>query len=78
MASLVNDQLRPFLSTWHPALEVHEAARPSTMSVIEHERHWEHAADMRNALSALRGPLTDITTALGGLSGADLLAAGTE
>ncbi|MEU8783467.1 TIR domain-containing protein [Streptomyces sp. NPDC048637] len=78
VASLVNDQLRPFLSTWHPALEIHEAARPGTMSVIEHERHWEHAADMRSALSALREPLTHITTALGELSGADLLASGTE
>ncbi|GGX30817.1 hypothetical protein [Streptomyces noursei] len=48
------------------------------MSSIEHERRWEHAADIRNALSALREPLTDITTALGELSGADLITAGTE
>jgi len=48
------------------------------MSSIEHEGRWEHAADMCNALSALRERLTDITTALGELSGADLLTAGTE
>ncbi|MFE6686048.1 TIR domain-containing protein [Streptomyces sp. NPDC057743] len=75
VAALVNNHLRPFLSTWHPALEVHEAARPATTSTIEHERRWEHAANMRNALSALREPLTELTSALGELSGADLLTA---
>ncbi|MFG2224515.1 TIR domain-containing protein [Streptomyces sp. NPDC048644] len=78
VAGLVNDLLRPFLSTWHPALEVHEAGRPVAMSSIEHERRWERAAEMRSALAALREPLTDITTGLGELSGADLLAAVAE
>ncbi|WP_438486829.1 TIR domain-containing protein [Streptomyces sp. S186] len=78
VATLVNDHLRPFLSTWHPALEVHEAARPAATSTIDHERRWEHASDMRNALSALREPLTEITSALGELSGADLLTAAAE
>ncbi|WTU53389.1 IS3 family transposase [Streptomyces sp. NBC_00057] len=48
-----------------------------------HEQHraarrWEHAADMRNALSASREPLTDITTASAELPGADLLTAVTQ
>lgn len=78
VAGLVNDLLRPFLSTWHPALEVHEATRPVAMSSIEHERSWERAAEMRGALAALRRPLTDITISLGELSGADLLTAVAE
>ncbi|MGW5115303.1 TIR domain-containing protein [Streptomyces noursei] len=78
VAALINDYLRPFLSTWHPALEVHEAGRPGTMSVIEHERRWERAVDMRNALSALREPLTEITSVLGELSGANLMTTAAE
>ncbi len=78
VAALINDCLRPFLSTWHPALEVHEAGRPGTMSVIEHERRWERAVDMRNALSALREPLTEITSVLGELSGANLMTTAAE
>jgi hypothetical protein len=73
VVQLLNEHLRPFLSTWHPALEVHEAERTGTASRFEHESRWERSAEMRRELAGLQAPLTDITKALSEVSGADLL-----
>ncbi|MFE7312810.1 TIR domain-containing protein [Streptomyces sp. NPDC057555] len=72
-SALANDHLRPFLATWHAALQMHEATRPEGMSSIEHERLWERSDEMRDALGALREPLTSVAMALAELSGTDLL-----
>ncbi|KUL25480.1 tetratricopeptide repeat protein [Streptomyces regalis] len=72
-ATLANEHLRPFLSTWHPALQQHEAKRPDGTSPTEHEHAWERAAEMRADLDRLRLPLTRIATRLAELSGVDLL-----
>jgi hypothetical protein len=71
--ALVNAHLRPFLTTWHTALQLHEADRPDGMSVIEHERRWPRAAEMRSALADLRPPLVGIVEELAELSGSRLL-----
>ncbi|MFJ2110418.1 MULTISPECIES: TIR domain-containing protein [unclassified Streptomyces] len=73
VSALVNDQLRPFLATWHSALHVHEAACPEGMSSIEHERRWDRSGEMRTSLAGLREPLTAITNELAELSGSRLL-----
>ncbi|GAA2651395.1 hypothetical protein GCM10010400_03450 [Streptomyces aculeolatus] len=72
-ARLINTHLRPFLTTWHPALQEHETNRPPTVSPVEHERRWKHAPDMRADLTELRKPLTSIAEELADLCGVDLL-----
>ncbi|MDO0936307.1 toll/interleukin-1 receptor domain-containing protein [Streptomyces sp. DG2A-72] len=72
-AALANEHLRPFLSTWHPALQQHEAKRPDGASPTAHEHAWERAAEMRADLDRLRLPLTRIAARLAELTGVDLL-----
>lgn len=76
-ASLANRHLRPFLATWHPALQEYEATRPPNASHVEHERQWERSADMRAALAELQGPLTSVAKELAALCSIDLLTAQT-
>jgi len=70
---LINQHLRPFLSTWHTALRRHEGTCPAGRSLIEHEHLWPGAAEMRARLDALRGPLTATAKELADLCGIDLL-----
>ncbi|MEU2877771.1 TIR domain-containing protein [Streptomyces sp. NPDC007070] len=72
-ATLTNQHLRPFLATWHPALQEHEATRPADVSPVEHERHWKRAAEMRTELAELRAPLTSVAKDLAAVCGIDLL-----
>ncbi|WP_217161921.1 toll/interleukin-1 receptor domain-containing protein [Streptomyces sp. AC512_CC834] len=74
-ARLTNTHLRPFLTTWHPALQEHEAVRPPEVSPVEHERRWKRSPDMRADLAELQQPLTSVAKDLAGLCGIDLLAA---
>ncbi|MCT9081316.1 tetratricopeptide repeat protein [Streptomyces fulvoviolaceus] len=76
-SNVINEHLRPFLTTWHTALQQHEVSCPPDLSAIAHEHHWARAMDMRAALDALRVPLTDAARELGRLCGIDLLAAPT-
>lgn len=51
---VLNAVIRPVLSYWHPALEVWEAARPEKMARLEHAATSGRAAELREALNALR------------------------
>ena len=51
---LLNYELRPFLSKWHPALGHHEASRPVTTSPLEWERQWESEQELREDLRKLQ------------------------
>jgi hypothetical protein len=73
-AKLTNEHLRPFLTTWHPALQEHEANRPPDISPVEHERRWKRSPDVRADLAELREPLTSIAGELAALCGINLLA----
>ncbi|WP_233521333.1 tetratricopeptide repeat protein [Streptomyces triticagri] len=73
ISHLVNDQLRPFLTTWHTALRRHEAARPADVGAFEHEQNWPRATEMRIALDKLRTPLVSAAHELGHICGVDLL-----
>jgi hypothetical protein len=70
---LINEHLRPFLTTWHTELQQHEASRPADVSSIRHEQLWDKTAQMRTDLAALRAPLTAAAHDLGRLCGIDLL-----
>ena len=51
---MLNAALRPFLSTWHPALQDWEAGRPDGSAVVSHEVGWDRATELRDELEALR------------------------
>lgn len=51
---ILNAAVRPVLARWHPELQQWESRRPPGASVAEHERSWEHAAQLRAELNALR------------------------
>lgn len=72
-STMTNQHLRPFLAAWHPALQEHEADRPTDTSPIEHERQWKRAAEMRAELTELRTPLTSAAEDLASLCGIDLI-----
>ncbi|MFB8139754.1 tetratricopeptide repeat protein [Streptomyces parvus] len=76
--TLANQHLRPFLTTWHPALQEYEATRPPGTGIVEHERQWKRSAAMRADLAALQAPLTSVAAELATVCGIDLLAAGTR
>ncbi|MGP2436075.1 hypothetical protein [Streptomyces sp. JW3] len=77
-ARLINAYLRPFLTTWHPALQEHEAVRPPDVSPVEHERRWNRSPDLRAELAGLREPLTSVAGELAALCGVDLLSSSTS
>jgi len=54
---VLNQELRPVLSYWHPLLLDHEATRKKNVSAFEHEQHWTHSAELREALNKVRGAL---------------------
>jgi hypothetical protein len=69
--TLVNEVLRPFLSTWHPRLTAYEAERPEGVNSVEHEQRWPLALECRTALAELRAPLRAVEQELAAVSGAD-------
>jgi hypothetical protein len=48
--AVLNNALRPVLSSWHPALEDHENARPDDVSRLEWEKQWDRHDELRSAL----------------------------
>lgn len=72
-SALINQHLRPFLSTWHTALRRYEGTCPPDRSLTEHEHLWPAAREMRAQLDALRAPLTSTAKELADLCGIDLL-----
>ncbi len=51
---VLNKVLRPMLAKWHPILEEHEKKRPEHLSVVQHERAWEHADALRAEIEKVR------------------------
>jgi hypothetical protein len=52
--ALLNRELRPFLSKWHPRLQHYESRRPISTSPLEWEQQWDLSAELRTDLSALQ------------------------
>lgn len=62
---MLNTELRPFLSKWHPLLTEFEAKNEGGAS----ERDWEHNAAFRTELEGLRRRLVGYARAFGQLGG---------
>jgi len=62
--AVLNDELRPLLARWHPALEEWEARRPPDSSRVAHEDAWEHARALRAELAGTRRRLADYAALL--------------
>ena len=54
---MLNEEVRPLLMEWHPALLDHESRRPADVSPATHERAWERSVELRQALAHLRASL---------------------
>lgn len=66
--NVLNRGLRPFMSEWHPRLQIWEAKRPDQTSPQEHEKTWEHEAEVRQKLDDLRHELSIYAEALATIS----------
>jgi hypothetical protein len=66
---ILNYVLRPVLAKWHPLLLDYEHSREPTVSVLEHERQWEKAGEIREALAATRIILIDYANILAQVAG---------
>jgi hypothetical protein len=66
---VLNYVLRPILATWHPLLLDYEHQRDPAISAWEHERQWEKAGELREALEQTRHLLTQYTNLLARVAG---------
>lgn len=71
--AVLNQELRPLLAKWHPALEDHEGHRPKDISISEHERSWEHADTLREEIEKVRIKLLEYADVLAEVSEVDKL-----
>jgi hypothetical protein len=70
--AVLNQGLRPFLTKWHPMLQIWEAQRPTERSPKEHEQQWTEEAALRQELAALRGQLSIYAQALAEIAGVEV------
>jgi hypothetical protein len=69
--AVLNRGLRPFLTKWHPRLQVWEAKRPNDVSFSEYEQQWVEAPQLRNELEKLRSDLEYYAVALEKIAGVE-------
>jgi len=67
--AILNMELRPLLSKWHPLLSDWEARKPADCSAIEHEQKWTKNIEIRRDLERLRVSLMEYCQALAKLAG---------
>jgi hypothetical protein len=70
--AVLNKGLRPFLTKWHPMLQIWEAQRPPDRSPKEHEALWEKGKAIRQDLAVLRGELEIYAQALARVAGVEV------
>ena len=66
---VINKGLRPFLVKWHPMLKNYEEKKPSDLTTVDHERIWEHAAELRKELEQVRQQMVIYVDALAKIAG---------
>ncbi len=71
--TMLNQDLRPVLSEWHPLLLDHESRRPAGVSPVEHERSWARNEELRQVLAETRATLGDHARRLAVMAGVDRL-----
>ncbi len=69
--AVLNKGLRPFLTQWHPRLQVWEAKRPADVSPAEHEQQWSEAPKLQSSLASLRRDLNQYALALADIAGVE-------
>ena len=67
--AVLNKGLRPFMSEWHPRLQVWEAQNTEGLSPHEHEKAWTEEPTLRAELAELRQELATYAHALAVISG---------
>ena len=67
--AVLNNGLRPFLSKWHPLLQVWETLRDPKVSPQEHEKKWSDEMVLRGEMEALRKDLEVYAEALAEIAG---------
>ncbi len=67
--TVLNQVLRPLLTTWHPRLAAHEALRPEGTDPVAYERAWQHAGELRDAIAAVRSSLLSLARTLQEVAG---------
>ena len=69
--AVLNQGLRPFLTKWHPSLEVWETQRPDGVSSKEHELQWSEEPELRKELEVLGNELNKYALALAQVAGVE-------
>ena len=69
--AVLNKGLRPFLTQWHPRLQVWEAERPADVSPYKHEQQWSEAPKLQSSLALLRRDLNQYALALAEIAGVE-------
>ena len=69
--AVLNRGLRPFLTKWHPSLQVWEGQIKEGISPKEHEQSWEKEPELRRELEALRQELNKYAQALAQIAGVE-------
>jgi hypothetical protein len=69
--AVLNKGLRPFLTKWHPRLQVYEAKRSADVSPKEYEDKFPEISDLRKELEALRQDLSQYALALEEIAGVE-------
>ncbi|MBK9944487.1 MAG: toll/interleukin-1 receptor domain-containing protein [Kouleothrix sp.] len=67
--SILNHAIRPILAYWHPVLLAYEHAHAPGISILEHERQWERAGELRHALQQTRSVLVNYAELLAQVAG---------
>lgn len=70
---ILNCQLRPVLSKWHPVLTDYEEKREKGVSIKAHEDKWEHNKELRDALNETRKVLMQYSVYLAKVSSVEPL-----
>ena len=66
---MLNGEIRPFLSRWHPLLEEYESLRAAGASRKSHDDAWPDRARFRSELHALGSSLTRYAEVFGEAAG---------
>jgi hypothetical protein len=66
---VLNQGIRPFLAQWHPLLLAYEQKRPPEVDARAHERGWDKADELRQALADLQAQMRIYTEALARIAG---------
>ncbi|MFF9210936.1 MULTISPECIES: hypothetical protein [unclassified Streptomyces] len=67
--ALLNYELRPILSKWHPELEHWETVQDPGVSRREHEAAWSRSGELREELSHMRRTVMAYANTLGAACG---------